>query len=102
MHLGPLKPIFYGSGSQFGAVKLLFEPRAASQKKIIDAHIKKRAKRGFLAVLGVFLAYLGPKWPQTVNSWERDPKPIFDGSGSQFWARKTTFRASDRHPEKKL
>jgi len=46
-HLGPLKPMFFfNRAPNWGLKKLLFGPWAATHNKIIDAHIKKRAKRG--------------------------------------------------------
>ena len=46
VHLGPLKPMFFNRVFNLGLKKLLFKPWAATHKKIIDAHIKQRAKRG--------------------------------------------------------
>ena len=42
----PQTHVFLNRAPNLGLKKLLFGPWAATHKKIIDAHIKKRAKRG--------------------------------------------------------
>ena len=50
----PQTHVFFIRAPNLGLKKPLFGPWAATQKIFIDAHIKKRAKRGYPPVLGDF------------------------------------------------
>ena len=65
---GTLKPIFFNRAPNLGLKKLLFEPWVDTHKKIMDVHIKKRAKRGISPYLDDFWPF-GPNWWKPSALW---------------------------------
>ena len=57
----PQTHVCFNRALNLGLKKLLFGPWAATQKKIIDVHITKRAKRGYPPGLGNFWAKISAK-----------------------------------------